>query len=196
MHSTGHINHYGVNYTRLKSKAKVNRAQVLCRIKRLHLKILDETSSILFEGKHFPSEPLFSSEVEERSKYESGYSGDAPSSSDSKSRSNSNSPLYRSCAVIPNSAALDGAKHGIDIGNPISFSLLTMYSRQYPSLKILRHAYFILVTCVINSNLLRFFCDLNFNAFFLLGCVVLDGILGWGWGLGIWDACNEIGQNA
>lgn len=97
---------------------------MLCKVKRLHLKILDESSSFIFEGKKFPSEPLFSSEVEERSRYESGYSGDVPSSSDSKNRNSS--PLYRSCAVIPNSAALDGAKHGIDIGNGFFWKLLQL----------------------------------------------------------------------
>ncbi|CAL8114226.1 unnamed protein product [Orchesella dallaii] len=109
----GHINHYGVNYTKLKSKVKVNQAAVLCRIKKVSMGVLDQSSSPLFEGKRFPAEPLFSSEAEERSRFESGYSGDTQSSSDSRNRNTS--PLYRSCAVIPNSAALDGAKHGIDI---------------------------------------------------------------------------------
>jgi hypothetical protein len=80
------------------------------------MKLLNEQSSRLFEGKPFPSESLFSVENSNVNRYEAGNSdqdreGDKPVLSEVVP-----APLYKTCAVIPNSAAFDGAKHGIDIG--------------------------------------------------------------------------------
>jgi len=97
---SGHINEYGVNYSKLKPKSRrADRKEVLCRIKNIKFKLLNEQSSPLFQGMTFPTEPLF---------------GVDPSTSDTD---NTNpEPIYRSCAVIPNSAAFDGSRHGIDVG--------------------------------------------------------------------------------
>ncbi len=89
---------------------------MMCRIKRLKLDIVTERSSPVFKGKHFPSEPLFgepSSRLGNRIMEKEFVLEQQGSSQDSGS---DEGPIYRTCAVIPNSAALDGAQHGIDIG--------------------------------------------------------------------------------
>ncbi|CAG7734526.1 unnamed protein product [Allacma fusca] len=98
----GHINQYGVNFTQLKPRSKVDREEIICRIKKLSLNIVNENTSPLLKGKVFPNQPLFSES--------SDYDEHNPEFSETVEQA-----LYRSCAVIPNSAALDGAKHGLDI---------------------------------------------------------------------------------
>ena len=72
----------------------------MCRIKNIKLSIVNEDTSSSVRGKNFPRRPLFSKHGE----------------SDCDSSDCEDEPLYKSCAVVPNSAALDGAKHGLDIG--------------------------------------------------------------------------------
>ena len=112
---TGHLNQYGVNFTRLRPRVKQNVQAMMCRLKNIKLDILTEKSSSVFTGKSFPTEPLFPSSTPDGNPImEKELVLDKVSSSlDSGSE---DEPSYRSCAVIPNSAALDGSKHGIDIG--------------------------------------------------------------------------------
>jgi len=76
---------------------------------------LNDKSSPLFQGKQFPNEPLFSVEGSSENRYEGGNS-DTQKSEAHMLNEIVPEPLYKTCAVIPNSAAFDGAKHGIDIG--------------------------------------------------------------------------------
>lgn len=82
----------------------------MCRIKALRFDLLNEGTSPIFAGKSFPTEPLFSDFLSENGnplmEKELRLSEDG----------NSDEPLYRACAVVPSSAALDGSQHGIDIG--------------------------------------------------------------------------------
>lgn len=98
-----HINDYSVDFTKLKPRGqKMDRKQVLCKLKNVKLKLLNQRSSKAFKDKQFPNEGIFTSGTGEGDKF----NGEIKPES-----------LYKSCAVIPNSAAFDGAKHGIDIGN-------------------------------------------------------------------------------
>ena len=77
----------------------------MCRIKKTKLDILNEDSSPLLKGKTFPTEPLFNDGLQHlhQLNYDEGKSRNEEI--DDFSAQMSSQPLYRSCAVVPNSAA-------------------------------------------------------------------------------------------
>lgn len=106
---------------------------MMCRIKNLNIDILDKNTSPVFQNKPFPNKNTFFEEftinaieksqsihqttkIKPSSTFFAASSSSVTSSSSSNSKRNLDEPIYRSCAVVPNSAALDGSEHGIDIG--------------------------------------------------------------------------------
>lgn len=96
----GHLNDYGVpaaKFQQPKGK-KVEMKDVFCKVKQIPFQLIHAKSSPVFTGKPFPDEGFLQAHSDRgRTEVES-------------------EPVFKKCAVIPNSAALDGAKHGIDIG--------------------------------------------------------------------------------
>ena len=79
-------------------KKKGTKNEILCRIRDVAFKLLTEKSGKkLFTGKAFPTESIFGE-------------------SEDNDGNITPEPIFRTCAVVPNSGALDSSKHGIDIG--------------------------------------------------------------------------------
>jgi len=89
----------------------------MCRIRSLKFNLLNEGTSPVFSGKEFPQGPLFGDFLFANDRGNPLMEKELQLPDDDVVAASSDEPQYRSCAVVPSSAALDGSKLGLDIGN-------------------------------------------------------------------------------